>query len=271
MVVPLALVALAALFLHQGVALSLPPYVPPPRADLKIPMRRIPGREIVVGALHRAPDERPVWRARVPPFELAKTEVTRAQYEVFLKWLERGGDHSLCHPEEPPGKKHAPEVYEGEADWPDAGELPVTGVDWYDAYAFCAWAGGRLPSELEWESAARGGDRREYPWGDDIDHSRACYGEAEGGPAPVGSFPDGASPEGCLDLAGNVWEWVRDGYDPALYLKKDRGWPVRGQPRDRRVLRGGSWLDFGSSCRATIRGSSPPQTRARHIGFRLAR
>ena len=171
----------------------------------------------------------------VEAFELTRTPVTNAQYERYV------GESGAAAP----------------AHWPASADHPVTFVDWCEASAFCAWAGGRLPTEAEWEKAARGTDGRMYPWGDDEDEGRAAVGRGlkRGTTTPVGSHPDGASPYGLLDMAGNVWEWTSTEYPPG-----------------ERVLRGGSFASPGLAwARCTMRSHSRPVRRQAHIGFRVAR
>jgi formylglycine-generating enzyme required for sulfatase activity len=168
-------------------------------------------------------------------FELSRTPVTNAQYEPFV---DAGGAEPPPH-------------------WPAAAEHPVVFVDWHDASAFCAWAGGRLPTEQEWEKAARGTDGRTFPWGDDEDEGRANVGAGpkRGATSPVGAHPGGASPFGLEDMAGNVWEWTASEY-----------------PAGEQVLRGGSFASPGLAwARCTMRSHSRPVRRAAHIGFRVAR
>jgi len=155
--------------------------------------------------------------------------------------------------------------------WQD--EHPVVNVTWDDAAAYAAWAGVSLPTEAQWEKAARGIDGRVYPWGNHWDPSR-CVNSVAGSiqsTKPVGSCLSGASPYGCLDVAGNVWEWCSDWYDDNYYKSSpasDPAGPVSGSAR---VLRGGSWYDVSEDYfRCADRFYSGPAFRFNYGGFRCA-
>ena len=204
----------------------------------------IPGGSFTQGSTRGEEDERPARKVTLKAFAIDRTEVTRGDYAacVAARRCKASGDKS-----------------DGDA------KLPVTGVDWNDAQAYCKFAGGRLPSEAEWEKAARGTDGREYPWGNDIDCARAnwgnfenegpCAGKNPGHPVAVGQYPSGASPYGVLDMGGNVWEWVADKYD---------------QDPGRRVVRGGSCCSFFVGPRAANRNAWAPEHRDGDLGFRCA-
>jgi eukaryotic-like serine/threonine-protein kinase len=166
--------------------------------------------------------------------------------------------------------------FRGVVDFDITDSHPAVNVSWKEAMAYCRWAKGRLPSEAEWEFAARGDDDRHFPWGEETPSPKLVNWEGHplyGGRAtsPVGSFPRGHSPYGCLDMSGNCWEWVYDAYadyeagslvDPRVKSKKS------GRPR---VIRGGSWLSPAAHCRATARGALPPDAHTNWLGFRLCR
>jgi formylglycine-generating enzyme required for sulfatase activity len=171
----------------------------------------------------------------VDAFELARTPVTNAQYARYVE---------TCGVPLPPH-------------WPAPDDHPVTFVDRRDAAAFCAWVGGRLPTEAEWEKAARGTDGRRFPWGDEEDASRAAVGGdlKHGTTSAVGAHPRGASPYGHEDMAGNVWEWTATE-------------TAEGEV----VLRGGSYASPGVAwARCAMRSRSRPERRQAHVGFRVAR
>ncbi len=213
--------------------------------------------------------EDPVHEVRLTRgYFLGKTEVTWARYRVFCQRTGR---------QAPPQ-----ELRTANRPFVPGDEHPVFDVTWDDAAAYCAWAGLRLPTEAEWELAARGTDGRAYPWGSQEPGATRCnrgsgdytadVGDAADGhlyTAPVGSFADDAAPCGALDLAGNVMEWVSDWYEsPAAGAQIDPTGPESGKFR---VYRGGSWRTGATDCRATRRSGSSPSESGSGLGFRVAR
>ncbi|PIQ97515.1 MAG: hypothetical protein COV67_03865 [Nitrospinae bacterium CG11_big_fil_rev_8_21_14_0_20_56_8] len=149
---------------------------------------------------------------------------------------------------------------------------PVVGVTWSDARKYCEWRGKRLPTEAEWEKAARGKRPIAFPWGDEMpEDTRANFDEHLGKTAPVGSFEAGKSDYGVYDLSGNVAEWVQDWHFPEYYLyspKKNPAGPEKGQYK---VIRGGNWRNNGEDIRLTYRNATVPSIRINTLGFRCAK
>lgn len=188
----------------------------------------------------------------IADFLIDKTEVTNAEYRKFLKYMQQNADHSLCHPDEPSGKDHTPKYWRDPRFNKD--RQPVVGVDWHDAYAFARWAGKQLPTEDQWELAARGRDKRPYPWGTDYD--KALYGGDGSGPVPVDDLTAGyvGAPVG---MAGNVAEWTSS-----------------PQPDgDMMMFRGGAWRHGPGQIYGLtfLRLYAPKTTRKQSIGFRCVR
>ncbi len=221
----------------------------------------VPAGKYTLGAADITSDEQPVHQVELSAFWLGKFAVTNGQYGKFLS----------ANPQ------HAQPLFWKDPRFNDSRQ-PVVGVSWADAHAYCQWAGLALPTEAQWEAAARGKDQRPYPWGDEEPtehHARFDLDLEQGKPAPVGSFLRGAGPFGTLDQAGNVWEWCRDLWVKDAY--RDRGGKAdpcaSGDEHDEsawRVVRGGSWVNRSRLLRAAIRSRGRARDRDLVVGFRVA-
>lgn len=218
-------------------------------------------------------DEQPQHQVTLGRFYIGRYEVTVGQTRAFA---DAGG-------------KVGADALNGSAD------LPVVKVSWHEAVSYSQWLDARLrqtvapaalrdllsqgagqscrvtlPSEAEWEKAARGTDGRIYPWGNTFDASKVNSSESgKGGPAAVGSYPGGASPDGLLNMSGNIWEWTRSHYQPYPYRRDDGREDLAAGEDVRRVVRGGSFFSFGGSVRAAFRGRDLPGDRGDDVGFRV--
>ena len=211
---------------------------------------RIPAGEFTMGTdRERERPQRPVY---LDEYYMAKHPVTNAQYARFIK--------ATGH--ERPRYWHSKRY--------NKPNQPVVTVTWDDAKAYCEWAGLRLPTEAEWEKAARGTDGPEWPWGNEKPDEKRCnFGDNVGTTSEIGSFPDGASPYGCMDMAGNVWEWCEDWYDE--YRAEDLRNPTGPTKGNSKVLRGGAYYFDPDSARCASRGRGGPDVGTGDFGFRCAR
>jgi formylglycine-generating enzyme required for sulfatase activity len=213
-------------------------------------------------------EESPVHEVRLAAYQVSRYPVTVEEYRRFMNddgyqnkaWWKGGGFGERNQPDE----------------WDDQLlhlNRPVASVTWYEAAAWCAWARVRLPTEAEWERAARGANGWKYPWGNqEPDPERANYDQTKlNRPIPVGLFPRGMTPEGIHDLAGNVWEWVEDWYDERYYAKSPSANPTGPTSGKGRVVRGGSWNFVSRFLRSSYRDRNQPVVRYVNIGFRCAR
>ena len=233
----------------------------------------VPAGVFLMGSNNGPDDERPQHKVDLGAFLIDRAKVTNGAFALFL---------NAVGPRGPRGENYFDvddndaRIHRRDGTWradPGHERHPVVEVSWPGAVAYCAWLGKRLPTEAEWEKAARGTDGRKYPWGNDApDHTRAHFGAGWNDLRPVGSLVKGASPYGALDMAGNGWEWVSSVYRPYPYQPNDGREDLTAQQV--RGTRGGGHDSRASELTTTHRGrhvSRNPRGGHHNIGFRCAR
>ncbi|MFC1708419.1 formylglycine-generating enzyme family protein, partial [Planctomycetota bacterium] len=224
---------------------------------LEIEMVYVPPGDFIMGSEDGGGDEKPRHTHAMPQgYYIGRYETTWREYRAFCLATGRS------RPEAPW--------------WGAKDDYPVVNVSWTGAKAFCDWAGMTLPTEAQWEKAARGTDGRKYPWGSDSPTAESCvwHGHPHHGgksAAPVGRRPRGASPYGAHDMAGNVWEWCTDWYGSGAYQRYARGQTNPPTSGESRVRRGGSWAHNARHCRAATRRRNKPGSPNSNLGFRPVR
>jgi sulfatase modifying factor 1 len=234
------------------------------------PMVLIPEGSFPMGVPHGdrdgGRDEYPRHDVFVNDFYIDKFELTNSRYLEFVK----ATNHRV--PQNP--KNATRNLWEGDTITESLADRPVVNVDWADAQAYCQWAGKRLPTEAEWEKAAKGTADRRFPWGNveptnkHLNFNQQWIGEKT--LMPVGSYELGKSPFGVYDMAGNVWEWVNDWYDAKYYEKSPAKNPMGPESGTKRVLRGSGWQNETPTVRIFTRVDSDPTIRNESTGFRCA-
>ncbi|MEK6532698.1 MAG: SUMF1/EgtB/PvdO family nonheme iron enzyme [Nitrospirota bacterium] len=234
------------------------------------PMVLIPEGPFPMGVPHGdrdgGRDEYPRHDVFVNNFYIDKFELTNSRYLEFVK----ATNHRI--PQNP--KNATRNLWQGDTITESLADRPVINVDWADANAYCQWAGKRLPTEAEWEKAAKGTADRRFPWGNveptnkHLNFNQQWIGEKT--LMPVGSYELGKSPFGVYDMAGNVWEWVNDWYDAKYYEKSPAKNPTGPETGTKRVLRGSGWQNETPTVRIFTRVDSDPTIRNESTGFRCA-
>ena len=225
----------------------------------------IPSDEFKMGSTDEDKDayhvEKPQHKVFLDAFWMDRTEITNAFYRKCVQ-------ANVCKSPAAPSAEGTKNVFtDAQYDL-----YPVVSVSWEQAKAYCEWAGRRLPSEAEWEKAARGPDGNIYPWGKILPNAKLLnFNDPKGGLKAVGSYPAGASPYGILDMAGNVWEWVADWYDGAYYDDPPSENPKGPQTGQYRVFRGGAWYTTATNVRAAYRGRTDPESSFNNLGFRCVK
>ena len=220
----------------------------------------VPEGPFTMGSNEGDPDEAPEHQVFLNAYYMDRKEVTQAEYERYVKMTKRG-------------KTFVP-VFEDDISKIQKPELPAIGMSWADAEAYCKWAGKRLPSEAEWEKAARGESKRKYAWGTEFETGRANLDGNEDGfqyLAPPGSFESGRSPYGLYDMTGNIAEWVADSYGEDYYKKTSYRNPKGPEEGNHKIIRGGSWRETPLNARLTKRFQAKMWRTDSTIGIRCAK
>ncbi|MBE2220430.1 MAG: SUMF1/EgtB/PvdO family nonheme iron enzyme [Anaerolineae bacterium] len=252
-------------------------------------MNYIPGGTFMMGSLDEdftaAPDERPQHEVEIDPFYLDQFEVTVAQYAAFINrigtYKEACYENDCVHPRFEAGfTSYLLEEDQGDGSFiyiPLTGfsDYPINHVSWYGAQAYCEAIGARLPTEAEWEYAARGDDGRTYPWGNTPpDEEKAVFASSSyDNLKPVDALPDGQSPFGIYAMAGSLWEWTNDWYEEDYYSISPRNNPTGPETSLNKVIRGGAWPDnnLADRIRSANRSNFTPDFISATVGFRCAR
>jgi formylglycine-generating enzyme required for sulfatase activity len=243
------------------------------------PMVKVEAGEFTMGSNQGDDDKKPVHRVYLDEYMIGRYPVTNEEYNAFIE----AGGYSHKNFWTPGGWQWKEEEKISEPRfWYDSKwnrpNFPVVGVSWYEAAAYAGWLSETtgntysLPSEAQWEKAARGTDGREYPWRNEFDKN-LCNSDECGlnRTSPVGIFPKGVSLYGCLDMAGNVWEWCADWFKSDYYKESPKKNPTGPKTGSFRVLRGGCWFAVASFCRSASRNRHHPGGRDDGVGFRLLR
>lgn len=238
-----------------------------PTRAIDVDMVLIDAGEFLMGSTDAdadaASDEKPQHKVYLAAYYMDRTEVTNAMYRACV-------EAGFCTPPTQTGSATRANYYDN----PDFDDYPVISINWNQAVAYCGWRKARLPTEAEWEKAARGTDGRIYPWEDQTDCSRANYGGANGcmgDTAKAGSYVAGTSPYGLLDISGNAWEWVNDWYLDVFYEVSPFRNPKGPPSGERRIVRGGSWNYGAILLRAANRQYYAPAYTNDDLGLRCVR
>ncbi|MBK8274675.1 MAG: SUMF1/EgtB/PvdO family nonheme iron enzyme [Nitrospira sp.] len=257
-------------FLPMATSQSLQAVIAPPKGKDRAPMVEVPTGSFPMGV---PPGDRDGGRDEYPRHEVVLDTFLIDQFEVtngrYLEFIKSTGQRVPQNPTNPTRN-----LWQGGTITESLAERPVINVDWFDADAYCKWAGKRLPSEAEWEKAAKGTSDRRFLWGNvestakHLNYNQKWIGEKT--LMPVGSYEAGKSPYGVYDIVGNVWEWVNDWYDARYYEKSPSKNPPGPQEGTKKVIRGAGWQNETPTVRIFTRVDSDPTMRNESTGFRCA-